>query len=225
MVLSLRSPQKRHLHPLDISIVLHPLRLGLTFSHYPQPHSKAPSPLLLGLHCVLEDYVLLQKDSQTCRPGRNIVTLLTRSVASLSECLDAPVNRQHHSQSPGLALTGWRLCCKVETAQMLTPPTSALVQLTMPPHTVLLHQTRLCCPCSSLSSAVLSPEHSVYQYFLFCSAGTEFHQESTPPHHEHGPLKNSAVPFRAAFAKGIFKNLPMFSESLNWNLHSCKKTD
>lgn len=105
---------------------------------------------------------------------------------------------------PVLVLTGWRLCCKVETTQMLTPPTSALVQLKMPPHTVLLHQTRLCCPCSSLSSADLSPEHSVYQYFLFCSAGTEFHQESTPPHHGHGPLKNSAVPFRAAFAKRIF---------------------
>lgn len=106
---------------------------------------------------------------------------------------------------------------------MLTPPTSALVQLTMPTHTVLLPQTRLCSPCSSLSSADLSPEHSVYQYFLFCSAGTEFHQASTPPHHGHGSLKNSAVPFRAAFAKGIFKNLLMFSESLNWNLHSCNR--
>lgn len=94
-----RSPQKRHLHPLEISIVVHSLRLSITFSHYPQPRSKAPSLLLSGIHCVLKDNVLLQKDSQSCRSGRNIITLLTRSVASFSECLDAPVNRQHHSQS------------------------------------------------------------------------------------------------------------------------------
>lgn len=74
------------------------LALLSVITHNPALKPQVPLPFS-GIHCVLEDYVLLQKDSQTCRPGRNIVTLLTRSVASLSECLDAPVNRQHHSQS------------------------------------------------------------------------------------------------------------------------------
>lgn len=87
----------------------------------------------------------------------------------------------------------------------------------MSPHTVLPRQTRLGSPRSSLSSADLGLEHTEYQYFLFCSAGTELY-----PTIDMVPWKLSSA-LRTAFTKGILKNLPTFSESLNWNLHSCKK--
>jgi hypothetical protein len=204
----------KHLRPLESSFVPHgptPSDLALLSVINPNPTWSPKSFSITSNSLRFRGQLSVSEGVSDLRSWeRNIVTLQTKSawmlpwigstilkaslvLIGLMEALLSSINHTDDHTSP-----------------RCPSPTMSL-------HTVLPRRTRLGSPRSSLSSTDLVLEHSAYQYFLFCSAGTEFY-----PTMDTVPWKLSSA-FRTAFTKGIFKNLPTFSESLNWNLRSCKK--